>query len=97
MFGRFEIGPASRISSHDCNNDLGSGKVQRTAARFSAITASAGIAGHQAARRLLDSVGLHHVPVAPSTGPFGDYYDHANRECGCPETSTAAPLFTLLR
>ena len=55
-------------------------KVQRTAVRFSAITASAGIAGHQAARRLLDSVGLHHVPVAPSTGPFGDYYDHANRE-----------------
>ena len=55
-------------------------KVQRTTARFSAITASAGIAGHQAARRLLDSVGLHHVPVAPSTGPFGDYYDHANRE-----------------
>ncbi len=55
-------------------------KVQRTATRFSAISASAGISGHEAARRLLDSVGLHHVPVAPSTGPFGDYYDHANRE-----------------
>ena len=55
-------------------------KVQRTAAKFSAISASAGLAGHQAARRLLDSVGLQNVPVAPSTGPFGDYYDHVNRE-----------------
>ena len=55
-------------------------KVERSRARFGSLDVSADLAGHEVARLLLDSVGLAKVPVVPSDGRTGDYYDPANRE-----------------
>ncbi len=55
-------------------------KVTRATAQYSAIPSRASLAGHEAARRMLDSVGLFQIPVAPSPGMLPDHYDPRNRE-----------------
>ncbi|MDA8213044.1 MAG: zinc metallopeptidase [Clostridia bacterium] len=50
-------------------------KVKSTFARQSKVAASSGASGAQVARGLLDSQGLHSVPVELTPGSLSDHYD----------------------
>ena len=50
-------------------------KVSRAYSKYSKIPNSTGMTGRQAARRILDANGLHHVPVEMVAGKLTDHYD----------------------
>jgi hypothetical protein len=50
-------------------------RVSGTFNRWAEVPASSGMTGYQAARRMLDSNGLHDVPVEPIQGKLTDHYD----------------------
>ncbi|UHA72606.1 zinc metallopeptidase [Paenibacillus sp. 481] len=54
-------------------------RVKGTFKRWSEVRASSGMTGYEAARRMLDSNGLHDVPVEPVQGALTDHYDPINR------------------
>lgn len=54
-------------------------KVKGNYARFSKVRNSAGVTGAQAARRVLDSQGLHNVQIEPVRGELSDHYDPRTR------------------
>ena len=51
------------------------GKVKRAYNRYSGIPNSKGISGAEAARMILDSNGMRHVPIRVVPGTLSDYYD----------------------
>jgi Zn-dependent membrane protease YugP len=54
-------------------------KVKSTFARNLQVGASHGLTGAEVARRVLDSNGLHDVPVEETPGSLSDHYDPRNR------------------
>ncbi|MFD0714041.1 zinc metallopeptidase [Paenibacillus sp. GCM10027626] len=54
-------------------------RVRGTFNRWSDVSASSGLTGYQAARRMLDNNGLHDVPVEPVPGTLSDHYDPIHR------------------
>ncbi|MFB9327188.1 zinc metallopeptidase [Paenibacillus aurantiacus] len=54
-------------------------RVRGTFNRWSEVPASSGLTGYQAARRMLDNNGLHHIPVEPVPGTLSDHYDPIHR------------------
>jgi len=54
-------------------------RVQRTFRRWSDVPNMSGMTGYEAARRMLDANGLHHVPVEPVAGALTDHYDPISR------------------
>lgn len=54
-------------------------KVKGNYARFSKVRNSSGVTGAQAARRVLDSQGLHNVQIEPIRGELSDHYDPRTR------------------
>ena len=54
-------------------------KVKGTFKKFSTVPASSGLTGYQAARRMLDSHGLHDVEIEAYPGYLSDHYDPINR------------------
>ncbi|MBB3109962.1 hypothetical protein FHS18_002025 [Paenibacillus phyllosphaerae] len=54
-------------------------RVRGTFKKWSEVRAMSGLTGYQAARRMLDSNGLHDVPVEPVPGTLSDHYDPIHR------------------
>jgi len=54
-------------------------KVKRAMGKWSKYGASSGLTGAAAARRILDSEGLHDVAIEPSKGFLSDHYDPRSR------------------
>lgn len=54
-------------------------RVRGTFNRWSEVSAASGLTGYQAARRMLDNNGLHHIPVEPVRGTLSDHYDPIHR------------------
>ncbi len=54
-------------------------KVRGNYSRWSKVRARSGITGAEAARRILDRNGLHHVAVEPIRGKLTDHYDPRSR------------------
>ncbi len=54
-------------------------KVKGNYAKFSKVQNSANVTGAQAARRVLDSQGLHNVQIEPIRGELSDHYDPRSR------------------
>ncbi|RUS47735.1 zinc metallopeptidase [Cohnella sp. AR92] len=54
-------------------------RVSGTFNKWSEVSASSGMTGYEAARRLLDRNGLHDVPIEPIPGKLSDHYDPVNR------------------
>ncbi|TYP73794.1 zinc metallopeptidase [Paenibacillus methanolicus] len=54
-------------------------RVRGTFNRWSDVPVSSGLTGYQAARRMLDNNGLHHIPVEPVRGMLSDHYDPIHR------------------
>ncbi|MFC4100040.1 zinc metallopeptidase [Paenibacillus xanthanilyticus] len=54
-------------------------RVRGTFNRWSGVPAASGLTGYQAARRMLDNNGLHHIPVEPVRGTLSDHYDPIHR------------------
>ncbi|MCU6707613.1 zinc metallopeptidase [Paenibacillus sp. J5C_2022] len=54
-------------------------RVKGTFKKWTQVQASSGLTGYQAARRMLDSNGLHDVPIEPVRGALTDHYDPINR------------------
>lgn len=54
-------------------------RVKGTFKKWAAVQASSGLTGYQAARRMLDSNGLHDIPIEPVRGALTDHYDPINR------------------
>ncbi|WP_028546345.1 zinc metallopeptidase [Paenibacillus taiwanensis] len=54
-------------------------RVKGTFTRWSEVRVMSGMTGYDAARRMLDSNGLHDVPVEPVQGTLTDHYDPINR------------------
>lgn len=50
-------------------------KVKRAYRKYSMIGNRRGITGRQAARKILDANGLHHVPIEITAGTLTDHYD----------------------
>jgi len=50
-------------------------RVRGTFNRWAGVPASSGMTGYDAARRMLDSNGLHHIPIEPVRGTLSDHYD----------------------
>lgn len=50
-------------------------KVKGNYNTWSRVSASSGLTGAQAARRLLDANGLSHIPIEPVRGMLSDHYD----------------------
>ncbi|WFR61965.1 zinc metallopeptidase [Paenibacillus amylolyticus] len=54
-------------------------RVKGTFRRWSEVPNQNGITGYDAARQMLDSNGLHDVPIEPVRGTLSDHYDPINR------------------
>jgi len=54
-------------------------RVKSTFARNLAVPASHGMTGAEVARRILDSNGLHEVPIEETPGSLSDHYDPRSR------------------
>jgi len=54
-------------------------RVRGTFNRWAGVPASSGMTGYDAARRMLDSNGLHHIPIEPVRGTLSDHYDPIHR------------------
>ena len=50
-------------------------RVKGTFTKWSEVEASSGMTGYQAARRMLDSNGLHDIPIEATPGSLTDHYD----------------------
>ncbi|CAN5526828.1 zinc metallopeptidase [soil metagenome] len=55
-------------------------KVKGNFQKYSQVANSAGLTGEQAARRVLDSVGLQSVPIERGKGVLTDHYDPRSRK-----------------
>ena len=54
-------------------------KVSSAYSRYSSVRNRSGITGAEAARRILDSNGLHQVPIEMTSGRLSDHYDPRKR------------------
>ncbi|MHA6483668.1 zinc metallopeptidase [Paenibacillus sp. strain BS8-2] len=54
-------------------------RVKGTFKKWAQVPASSGLTGYQAARRMLDNNGLHHIPIEPVPGTLSDHYDPIHR------------------
>ncbi|MNW29764.1 putative neutral zinc metallopeptidase [compost metagenome] len=54
-------------------------RVKGTFNKWATTTNQAGLTGYEAARKMLDSNGLHDVPIEPVRGKLTDHYDPINR------------------
>lgn len=54
-------------------------RVQGTFRKWSDVPAASGMTGYDAARHMLDSNGLHDVPIEPVRGALSDHYDPIHR------------------
>ncbi|MGD6793085.1 zinc metallopeptidase [Metabacillus indicus] len=54
-------------------------RVKGNFKKWSDVPTRTGLSGFETARRLLDSNGLHHVPVEPVRGMLSDHYDPVQR------------------
>lgn len=54
-------------------------RVKGTFKKWAQVPASSGLTGYQAARRMLDNNGLHHIPIEPVPGALTDHYDPIHR------------------
>jgi len=54
-------------------------RVKGTFNKWTEVPTSSGLTGYQAARRMLDSNGLHDVPIEPVPGVLSDHYDPISR------------------
>ncbi|MFS0722911.1 zinc metallopeptidase [Paenibacillus sp. 1P07SE] len=54
-------------------------RVKSTFNKWTQVSASSGLTGYQAARRMLDNNGLHDVQIEPVQGRLTDHYDPMNR------------------
>lgn len=54
-------------------------KVSSAYSRYSSVRNRSGITGAEAARRILDSNGLHQVPIEMTRGKLSDHYDPRKR------------------
>ncbi|MCR2803244.1 zinc metallopeptidase [Paenibacillus soyae] len=54
-------------------------RVKGTFKKWTHVAASSGLTGYQAARRMLDSNGLHDVPIEAVRGSLTDHYDPIHR------------------
>lgn len=54
-------------------------RVKNTFTRYTQVPIQSGITGYEAARRMLDSNGLHDVPIEPVPGALSDHYDPLKR------------------
>lgn len=54
-------------------------RVKGTFNRWAQVPISSGLTGYDAARRMLDSNGLHDVPIEPVPGALSDHYDPVHR------------------
>ncbi|TMV47781.1 peptidase [Paenibacillus mesophilus] len=54
-------------------------RVKGTFNRWAQVPISSGMTGYDAARRMLDSNGLHDVPIEPVPGALSDHYDPVHR------------------
>ncbi|MGO4544466.1 zinc metallopeptidase [Paenibacillus sp. 2TAB23] len=54
-------------------------RVKGTFKKWTSVQANSGLTGYQAARRMLDSNGLHDVPIEPVRGTLTDHYDPIHR------------------
>ncbi|MWV43792.1 peptidase [Paenibacillus sp. HJL G12] len=54
-------------------------RVQGTFKKWSDVPATSGMTGYDAARHMLDSNGLHDIPIEPVRGALSDHYDPINR------------------
>lgn len=54
-------------------------RVKGTFQKWAQVQASTGLTGYDAARRMLDSNGLHDVPIEPVQGALTDHYDPIHR------------------
>ncbi|MDG0874723.1 zinc metallopeptidase [Paenibacillus thiaminolyticus] len=54
-------------------------RVKGTFNRYTQVQAISGMTGYEAARRMLDSNGLHDVPIEPVQGALTDHYDPIHR------------------
>ncbi|HUC93535.1 MAG TPA: zinc metallopeptidase [Paenibacillus sp.] len=54
-------------------------RVKGTFNRWAEVPTAYGLTGYQAARRMLDSNGLHDVPIEPIPGRLTDHYDPIHR------------------
>lgn len=54
-------------------------RVKGTFKKWTQVASSSGLTGYQAARRMLDSNGLHDVPIEPIPGSLTDHYDPIHR------------------
>ncbi|HJV45942.1 MAG TPA: zinc metallopeptidase [Bacillota bacterium] len=50
-------------------------RVKGTFNKYSEVPTSSGLTGAEAARRMLDMNGLHHIPIEPVAGALTDHYD----------------------
>ncbi len=54
-------------------------RVKGTFNRWAEVPTAKGLTGYEAARRMLDSNGLHDVPIEPVPGRLSDHYDPIHR------------------
>ncbi|MDQ6423296.1 zinc metallopeptidase [Paenibacillus sp. LHD-117] len=54
-------------------------RVKGTFKKWAQVPTSSGLTGYQAARRMLDNNGLHHIPIEPVPGALTDHYDPIHR------------------
>lgn len=54
-------------------------RVKGTFNKWSKVATANGMTGYEAARHMLDSNGLHDVPIEPVRGALSDHYDPINR------------------
>jgi Zn-dependent membrane protease YugP len=54
-------------------------RVKGTFQKWAKVSASSGLTGYEAARRMLDANGLHDVPIEPVRGALTDHYDPIHR------------------
>src|SRR5690606_28851106 len=54
-------------------------RVKGTFNKWASVPVASGLTGYEAARRMLDSNGLHDVPIEPVRGALTDHYDPIHR------------------
>ncbi|BFH64227.1 zinc metallopeptidase [Paenibacillus azoreducens] len=54
-------------------------RVQGTFKKWSTVPSQSGMTGYDAARHMLDSNGLHDIPIEPVRGALSDHYDPIHR------------------
>ncbi|CAM4058430.1 zinc metallopeptidase [Paenibacillus alkaliterrae] len=54
-------------------------RVKGTFKKWTKVQSNSGLTGYQAARRMLDSNGLHNIPIEPVRGVLTDHYDPIHR------------------